>query len=152
MRSLESILIRLDETPFEAVWRMAFGFVVLPVLEFLSGDRDRVAFYFIAFLLILAALRVGPAVLRKVVPFSAEATALWKAKRFTAKEFDSYQWQKLFWIGIGMLVHAISRGDLGMGERVIAAFCLFGGGAGQLTWRAMMPPQSATAAVKEIVS
>jgi hypothetical protein len=42
-------------------------------------------------------------VLRKVLPFSAEAKQIWSDRRQVAKLHDSYQWQKLFWVALGLL-------------------------------------------------
>lgn len=55
-------------------------------------------------------LRLVPAVLRRIFPFSSEAKDLWFQRRNLGKRYDSYQWQKLFWLGLGMLPYAFRRG------------------------------------------
>jgi len=84
---------------------------------------------------LLIGLRVGPAVLRKLLPFSAEAKQIWLDRRQIAKKYDSYQWQKLFWVGLGLLPYANAGGGLKAGEMVLTAICLIRGCAGLLIWR-----------------
>jgi hypothetical protein len=83
---------------------------------------------------LLVALRVGPAVLRHVLPFSADAKEIWAVRRNIAKLHDSYQWQKLFWIGLGLLPYAVIGNGLSNGELVVMLFCLIGGSLGLLFW------------------
>jgi hypothetical protein len=80
-------------------------------------------------------LRVIPALLRGVLPFSAETRSIWIQRRQIAKLYDSYQWQKLFWIGLGLLAFAAVSGGLQTGEQVITGFCLIGGAAGLVLWK-----------------
>ena len=85
---------------------MALGLCIPPAFRALSGDADRIWIDLALFLALLIGLRVGPAVLRKVLPFSAEAKQIWLDRRQIAKKYDSYQWQKLFWVGLGLLPYA----------------------------------------------
>ena len=141
MKSLETFLIRLDEPPVSAAWRILLGFAIPPAFSAIAGGNDRVLAYAALFLLLLAALRIGPALFRAALPFSADAQAKWKKLRFIAKEFDCYQWRKLFWIGLGMLPHAVIGRGLGWGGVALSAFCLIGGGAGLLMWRKLADRQ-----------
>jgi hypothetical protein len=135
MKSLEQFLVRLDSGPWNAVSRVALGFCIPPVFRLLSGGRDQIWITLALFIVFLIGLRVGPAVLRAVLPFSAETKGIWFQRRQSAKLHDSYQWQKLFWMGLGMLVFAMSGGGLGTGEQVLTAICLVGGVAGLLLWQ-----------------
>jgi hypothetical protein len=105
------------------------------VFRLLSGGSDSIWVTATLFLALLAGLRVGPAVLRRLIRFSTEAKEIWTARRVLAKEYDSYAWQKLFWIGIGMLVFGAVGGGLRQGELAVMLLCLIGGGAGQVAWR-----------------
>ena len=87
------------------------------------------------FLALLIGLRVGPAVLRKLLPFSDEGKQIWFDRRQLAKRYDSYQWRKLFWVGLGQLLYAAVGGGLMTGEWLLTAVCLIGGGAGLIIWR-----------------
>jgi hypothetical protein len=68
------------------------------------------------------------------VPFSRETRDIWFQRRQIAKLHDSYQWQKLLWIGIGILVFAATGGGLRAGEQAVMLLCLVGGAAGLLIW------------------
>ena len=80
-------------------------------------------------------MRVVPAVVRHVLPFSVEAKEVWAQRRYIARHHDSYQWQKLFWIGLGLVPYAVIGDGSRNGELVVTLFCLIGGGVGLLLWR-----------------
>ncbi|MCC8970520.1 MULTISPECIES: hypothetical protein [Bradyrhizobium] len=135
MTSVERFLINLDTWPAGAFLRIGLGLCILPVFRLLSGGDDRIVVALTMFLALLLALRLVPAVCRRVLPFSREAKDLWFKRRNLGKRYDSYQWQKLFWMGLGMLPYALISGGLGRGEIVLLAICTIGGGAGLLLWR-----------------
>jgi hypothetical protein len=135
MQHLERYFVELDSGPSGAVSRVALGLCIPPVFRPLSGDVDRIWIDLALFLALLIGLRVGPAVLRKVLPFSTEAKQIWFDRRQIAKLHDSYQWQKLFWVGLGLSPYAAAGGGLRTDEWVLTAICLIGGGAGLLIWR-----------------
>jgi len=135
MQHLGRFLVELDSGPSSGVSRVALGLCIPPVFRALSGGRDQIWIDLVLFLALLIGLRVIPAVLRKVLPFSAEAKQIWSDLRQIAKLHDSYQWQKLFWVGLGLLPYAVVGGGLRTGEWVLTAICLVGGGAGLLIWR-----------------
>lgn len=135
MNSMERFLLALDSPPWGAVYRVVLGLAILPMFRALAGGSDAFWITVILFVVLLMALRVGPAVLRRVLSFSADAKNLWFERRNMAKLNDSYQWQKLLWIGLGMLLYAFVGGGLRAGEFAIVLFCLIGGGAGLFFWR-----------------
>jgi hypothetical protein len=135
MNSIERFLLALDSRPWGAISRVVLGLAILPVFRALSGGSHAIWIAVILFAGLLMALRIGPAVLRRALPFSDEVKKLWFERRNIAKLNDSYQWQKLFWIGVGMLPYAFIGGGLKSGELAITLFCLIGGGAGLLFWR-----------------
>ena len=135
MKSLERFLITLDSAPWGALARVALGLSIPPVFRVLSGGRDSVWTSLALFIGLLVALRIVPTVLRHTLPFSAEAKEVWAARRNIAKLYDSYQWQKLFWIGLGLLPYAVIGNGLRNGELAVTFICLIGGGAGLFFWR-----------------
>jgi len=135
MKSLERFLITLDSAPWGAFARVALGLGIPPVFRVLSGGRDSVWTSLALFIGLLVALRIVPTVLRHTLPFSAEAKEVWAARRNIAKLYDSYQWQKLFWIGLGLLPYAVIGNGLRNGELAVTFICLIGGGAGLFFWR-----------------
>jgi hypothetical protein len=143
MKSAERILVALDGRPWSIVSRAALGFIAPPVFRVLSGDTNSILTSLILFIGLLAALRIVPMALRHSLPFSPEATAIWRERRQIAKQYDSYQWQKLFWIGLGLLPHAVIDGGLRNGELVVTFICLIGGGAGLIVWHRINSARSA---------
>jgi hypothetical protein len=135
MSSLERILLNLDSGSRSAIWRVVLGLGIPPVFRTLSGGQDQVWTSLVLFGGLLVALRVVPAVLRRALPFSVDAKKIWAERRNVAKQNDSYQWQKLFWIGLGLLPYAVIGDGLRIGELVVTLFCLIGGSMGLLFWR-----------------
>ena len=130
MRSFERLIVDLDVWPWSAAWRAALGLAIPPAFGALAGGRDQVWISIALFVGLLLALRVLPAVMRRLCPFSAEAKAIWMERRQLSKRHDSHQWQKLFWIGLGMLPALAAAHGPRSGELVLALFCLVGGSAG----------------------
>jgi len=143
MKFLEPFLIALDSGPWSAIWRVALGLSIPPIFRALSGGGDAVWTALALFIGLLVVLRVVPAVLRRALPFSVEAKEIWAEQRNIAKRHDSYQWQKLFWIGLGLVPYAVIGGGLRNGELVVTLFCLIGGSAGLLFWRRVNAARSA---------
>jgi len=139
MKSLEQFLLRLDSGPWSVASRAALGFCIPPAFRAVSGGVDQIWITLTLFIALLIALRVGPALLRAVLPFSTEAKGIWFQRRQIAKLHDSYQWQKLFWIGLGLMAFAAIGGGLRSGEQVLMAICLLGGAAGVLLWQRSKP-------------
>jgi hypothetical protein len=144
MQRFERYLVKLDSGVWGAVSRVALGLCIPPVFRALSGSQHEIWIDLVLFLALLIGLRVGPAVLRKVLPFSAEAKKIWFDRRQIAKLHDSYQWQKLFWVGLGLSPHAFVGGGLKTGEAVLTVICLIGGAAGLLIWRRINAAPAAT--------
>jgi hypothetical protein len=143
IKPLERFLIVLDSGQWSAISRVGFGLAIPPVFRALSGGHDSLWTFLAFFIGLLVALRVVPAVLRLALPFSAEAKAIWAERRFLAKRYDSYQWQKLFWIGLGLLPHVVAAGAVRNGELVVAIVSLIGGSLGLLLWRKVNATRSA---------
>jgi len=135
MKPLERFIVGIESDPWSAVYRAAIGFVMLPVFRVLLGDAGSIWTVSALFVAMLVGLRVVPALLRHSLPFSAEAKEIWRTRRNLSKRYDSYAWQKLFWIGVGSLLFAAVSGGLRSGELAVMLFCLAAGGAGQLAWR-----------------
>jgi hypothetical protein len=135
MHSIEQLLIDLDDAPWNAIFRVALGLAIVPAFHALAGNDGAAWVFPLLFIGLLIALRVVPAVLRQVLPFSAAAKRIWSDRRQIAKQHDSYQWQKLFWIGLGLLPYAVIGDGMRIGEIVVTTVCLVGGGIGLLLWR-----------------
>jgi hypothetical protein len=95
----------------------------------------------------LVAVRLVPFIFRRLLPFSREVTSNWSRRRRLAKRFDSYQWQKLLWIGVGLTSYIVVAADYGGSSCALAAFCLLSGGFGLAIWSRvrMATPSTMTA-------
>ncbi|HBH78693.1 MAG TPA: hypothetical protein DDY39_02595 [Nitrospira sp.] len=130
----ERCVVLLDQYPWSIGTRIGLGFITAYVLRQLCDNGQQVWYVIGSFLAILFLLRLGPAMVRRLVPFSKEAHLTWWERRQLAKRFDSYQWQKLFWMGIGMAGYAMLGRNVGNAIGVLVALCLLGGGLGALLW------------------
>lgn len=131
----ERILWRLEKPPWSSLYRILIGLALWPTYSTLFGGRDSAAHLLCFLLAILALLRLVPAVLRRVLPFSSESQSYWRALRQQAKNDDSYQWQKLFWIGLGLLAHAFIVRFQYRAEITLALISLTAGLFGLICWR-----------------
>ena len=134
--SMATLLIKLDEFPVGALIRLAIGYAIAPFGEFLAepdGIGWRVLPLFVA---VLVMMRVLPGLLRKVVTFPPEATAVWVQRRQLAKRFDSYQWRKVLWFGIGMAASAAITEGVEPWTVVLTAASVGAGLLGEITWQA----------------
>ncbi len=52
-----------------------------------------------------------------------------------AKRFDSYQWGKLLWFGLGMSVYLALAEHAPRWGVALAVFCVIAGGIGLLIWQ-----------------
>ena len=133
------LLIAIEEPPWQAIYRVAIGFAVFPVLSRLWGDDISGWMAALSFGGILLALRVVPTILRKVLPIPDSVRTQWAARRQIAKEYDSYQWQKLLWFGLGLAGYAALPGQRRMDRMILASICVGAGTFGLAMWRARRP-------------
>jgi hypothetical protein len=130
VRSIEKLLLE----PWQSVFRIAYGFSVgLVVARWRGVDISRWE-WVLMFLGALVLLRLVPIIGRKVLPFSKAAKAAWFDQRQLAKRYDSYQWAKLLWIGIGIGGYAVYAGRLRAHEGTLALACILAGGLGTVMW------------------
>jgi hypothetical protein len=130
LRVGERVLVRLQEPPWGALYRIGTGFVTFPLFNRLSGGDEPDWRVILLFVGVLFAMRLIPAIVRKTVPFSQEVTKIWTEKRQLAKDFDSYQWQKLFWLGVGMAGYIATSGSVSIVGCILTGFALLTGGIG----------------------
>ena len=132
-------LLNVDDGAFGALYRVSIGFVTLPAMSMLLGN-DGSGWTVVPFLLsILLLLRIVPAVIRKLVPFSGAMREAWAVRRQTAKRYDSYQWRKLTWIGVGLALYIAATGQFSPSRIVVCSACLLAGIAGMVRWRSVSP-------------
>jgi hypothetical protein len=136
MRSSARALVSLDQGLVGALYRVGVGYLIAPAWSYAIGGRRDAGWSLIPFFVgVLLALRVVPALLRKALPFSAAARTIWAERRQMAKRVDSYQWRKLFWIGIGLALFALRSGQRFPALIVLAFACLMAGAVGLMIWQ-----------------
>jgi hypothetical protein len=104
---IEGLLLRADEAPLDGFVRMLLGYATALAGDVRHGPAPLGWTFLLFFFVILLSLRVVPIAIRKVVHFSRAANAAWAQRRLIAKHFDSYQWRKLFWIGLGLALYGL---------------------------------------------
>jgi hypothetical protein len=131
----EWFLVRLEDSPWGECSRVVMGFTIVPLAS-IVWSRDPSGWVLGTVLAVaLGLLRVVPAVARRAWPFSNAVRQIWNGRRQIAKRRDSYQWQKVFWVGQGLALYILTGDRLRTGEVVIASACLAAGAAGMFAWR-----------------
>jgi hypothetical protein len=134
LRHAEVVLVHVEEAPWAQFYRMLLGFWLVPGTSVLTGDDPSGWRLGVCQLMVLVGLRLGPAVTRKLVPFSSAPRQRWAKRRQMAKRYDSYQWQKLFWFGVGLTAYLLVSGNVTTGQLLLALLLLTSGAAGLVTW------------------
>lgn len=132
--SLDKMVLGLENFPCGLLYRAVFGWFLMPVYLRLFGERASQWMLVVFFLIVLASLRVGPGILRRVLPFSRELKGIWAERRALAKRYDSYQWRKLFGWGLGWLAYLLVSGSARNLPLFLATACLLAGGLGLVCW------------------
>ena len=139
----ERFLINFDVGLPGALLRIALGFLLVPAIRGLGLDPG-FSTGVCALLAMLFAVKTVAAVARRLVPATAVVRAYWQWRRDLARYHDSYQWRKLVWIGIGLVLGAVTENPGTGVQWTLGAVCLLGGGVGEVFWRrkglALAPP------------
>jgi len=134
---VDTLLMGIGTAPWDPLCRVLIGFLTIPMMSRLWGE-DRSGWKLVFFLLgVLLMLRVAAALIRKLAPFSDAVQKLWAERRHIAKRYDSYQWQKLFWIGVGLASYSILSAQVTGPRIIVSSVCLVSGAAGLMRWRAI---------------
>lgn len=137
-RAIDLFLLGLDEGVIGAAYRGLIGFVLIPAKQLLMGSQGSDWSIVPFLLIILFVLRLVPALVRKLLPFSAELKEAWFVRRRTAKLYDSYQWRKVTWIGAGLLFYVAVSRQFSTVYISLSVLCLIAGAGAALRWRAIL--------------
>ena len=132
--SVERLVLSLETAPWDSAYRALIGHGVMPAFLRLFGDDGAPWKLFVFFLVVLAALRIVPGVLRRVLPFSREVKTVWADRRALSKRYDSYQWRKLFGLGLGWLLYLLVSGKAQGAPLLLAITCVIAGALGLTFW------------------
>ena len=143
--ALKQILRRAEAPPWQATYQLVIGFFLVPLFARLRS-RDAPDWHLLPFfLLVLVALRIISAIVRRSLPFSSDLQTRWSRQRLLAKRYDSYQWRKLFWFGLGLSSYVALFERAGSIPGFLALVCLLSGALGALAWRRLARRQELSA-------
>jgi hypothetical protein len=132
--TLDRVLINLDVGVPGAVLRIALGFLLVPALQVLRPEPGPWTVV-VSLLAMLFAVKIVAAVGRRVLPATDVVRSHWEWRRTLARYHDSYQWRKLLWIGIGLMMGAALGSAEGSVGWLLGAVCFFAGGVAEVFWR-----------------
>ena len=128
------MVLSLENPPWDSLYRAVIGYFVTPAcLQLIDGSASPWKL-FVFFLAILLMLRIVPGILRRVLPFSREVKIVWADRRALARRYDSYQWRKLFGLGLGWLIYLLVSGEGRTAAQFMAGGCLVSGALGLVCW------------------
>jgi hypothetical protein len=104
------------------------------LIERLLGPQISLGGWLLMLLSALVVLRVAPLIGRKALPFSKEIEAVWFGQRQLGRQYDSYQWAKLLWLGIGIGIYVVLTGGFGNPVGGVALVCILAGAIATITW------------------
>src|SRR5262249_55486470 len=98
----QDFLAKIDVGPAGALLRIVLGaaFAWLVVTLHSTAPAWLAVLLFLGMLFLI---KIGAGVLRAAIPAPPTVKAQWARRRDLARKFDSYQWRKLLWFGLGML-------------------------------------------------
>jgi hypothetical protein len=133
-QKLEHLILRADAPPLDGLVRLVLGYAAALAWRSRVGPAP-FGWMFILFVLgLLLSVRLVPLAIRKLGRFSPTVTQIWAQRRLLAKQFDSYQWRKLFWFGSGLGIYGLRFSQtLSMPYIVLTTGCVVSGAIG--LWR-----------------
>jgi len=136
MTTLDKVLVSIDRSPLDGALRVLIGFVAVPVLSLLRQDVRSGWTLTVGLMFLLLCVRIVPVFMRKLLPLSPEVKTVWAERRQIAKRYDSFQWQKLFFIGIGLACYRLASREVLSSIVVVSIFCVSFGAIGLVRWYA----------------
>ena len=134
MSMFDRALIAIDRRPLDAVLRVLLGFACIPILSLLRQDIRSAWVLTIGLLVLMLSLRIVPVFLRRLLPWSPKVKAVWDERRQIAKRHDSFQWQKLFFVGLGLACYLLVSQKLLTSAISVTGFCVLFGAIGLVRW------------------
>ncbi len=131
----EKLLVGLNAFPLDATYRTAIGLALVPIVSRVTKKNASGGMLALVLFVVLLLLRIVPLFIRKLVPFPKRVQAVWSERRQLAKQHDSYQWQKLLWIGLGLSGYIVYSNEFAPSRLVMAGVCLTIGSFGLAQWR-----------------
>lgn len=133
--STPGVWVKLTQPPWFALYLVPAGFTVFAVFDRAFGVTGSPWALAAVFFGVLLTLRFGTAIVRRFLPVSRAVKRAWFETRLLAKRHDCYQWQKLLWVGLGILLYAGLHAGGHPAPVVLGVACLAAGGAATARWR-----------------
>jgi len=131
---IERVLLNLDVGLSGAILRVALGAALVFALHPLVPGVGLAASA-VSLAVMLFGLKAFAAVARKVLPATPAVRARWEWRRNLARNYDSYQWRKLVWLGVGILAAAGASRQQGAWEISLGTACILSGAIAEVAWR-----------------
>ena len=138
---LERALLKIDAGAASIVVRSTYGFMTTALYDTLFPSASWIGL--VAFLaLAMFCLRIFGVALRRSIRFSDATLEAWAVQRKIGKYYDSYQWQKVTWIGLGLLLYVLTFAQARFDFLILSVACISAGAIGILTWRRVAADKS----------
>ena len=126
----------ITRPPGFVVYLLPAGVAVGILLSRLFGEALSVGNAVFTIIGAMVFVRAGGFILRRILPVSKSVRNEWTHARTLGKRFDSFQWQKLLWIGAGLLLSSVIPLPGPVALRVACgAVCVFLGAIATFIWR-----------------
>jgi len=131
---VEKVLVNLDIGVPGALLRVGLGALFVPLVE---AAHPRASLWTLGALLLVSlfAIKVAAAAGRRVVPASDGVRAQWEWRRNLARYYDSYQWRKLVWFGVGIMIGGAVGWPGTRPQWILGLVCFAAGAAAEPLWR-----------------
>ena len=131
---LDNVYINADTGVTGALLRIVLGIFLVRAVALMNPPAGpwMMSAYLLA---MLFAIKVIAAVSRRVMPVSAHVRSHWEWRRTLARYYDSYQWRKLLWFGIGIMAGNAPYRRVTTAQWVLGLTCVAAGGAAETVWR-----------------
>ena len=131
---LEKVLINLDIGAPGAFLRIVLGILFVPAIEVVHPETG-LGTLSASLLALLFAIKVLAAVARRVSSASAVVRSHWEWRRNLARHYDSYQWRKLLWFGVGIMIGGAVDWPGTRAQWILGVVCAVAGSAAEILWR-----------------
>jgi hypothetical protein len=131
---LDKVYVNLDTGVPGALLRIVLGILFVRAVGLvnpLAGPGTMIAY----FLAMLFAFKVFAVVSRRVARVSSVVQSHWEWRRTLARYYDSYQWRKLLWFGIGIMMGDAPHWPETTARWVLGLACVAAGAAAEIVWR-----------------
>jgi hypothetical protein len=130
----DQIYINLDKGIPGALLRIVLGILFVPAVAVVNPQAG-LGTMTALLLAMLFAIKLFAGVSRKLAPASTLVRSHWEWRRNLARYYDSYQWRKLLWFGVGILVGGALHWSETTPQWLLGLACVVAGAVAEIMWR-----------------